>query len=60
LDLPAFISAAGAESEGYITYLLGLHSLLTFGGRYVEERVRLFYATVWIDLDHQWMRFRFE
>jgi hypothetical protein len=60
LDLPTFILVVGAESEGHITYLPGLHSLLTFGGRYVEEWVRVFYATVWIDLDHQWMRFRFE
>jgi hypothetical protein len=34
--------------------------LLTFGGRYVEEWVRVFYATIWIDPDHQWMRFRFD
>jgi hypothetical protein len=60
LDLPAFLSAVGAESEGHITYLPGLHSLLTFDGRYVEEWVRVFYAIVWIDLDPQWMRFRFE
>jgi hypothetical protein len=33
---------------------------VTFGGRYVEEWVRVFYVTVWIDPDHQWMRFRFE
>jgi hypothetical protein len=46
--------------RGHITFLLGLHSLLTCGGRYVEEWVRVFYATVWIDPDHQWMRFRFE
>jgi hypothetical protein len=60
LDLPAFLSADGVESGGHITYLPGLHSLLTFCGRYVEEWVRVFYAIVWIDLDHQWMRFRFE
>jgi hypothetical protein len=60
LDLSAFCSVAGAESEGHITYLPGLYSLLTFGGRYVEEWVRVFYATVWIDPNHQWMRFRFE
>jgi hypothetical protein len=33
---------------------------LTTSGRYVEEWVRVFYATVWIDPDHHWMRFRFE
>jgi hypothetical protein len=37
LDLSAFRSVAGVESEGHITYLSGLYSLLTFGGRYVEE-----------------------
>jgi hypothetical protein len=60
LDLSAFRIATGAESEGHITYLLGLYSLLTFGGRYVEEWVRVFYAIVWINPGHQWMRFRFE
>jgi hypothetical protein len=37
-----------------------LLTLLTTSGRYVEEWVRVFYATVWIDPDHHWMRFRFE
>jgi hypothetical protein len=60
LDLPAFLSAAGAELEGHLSYLLGLLSLLTFGGRYIEEWVRVFYAMVWIDPDHQWLRYRFE
>jgi hypothetical protein len=60
LHLSAFLSAAGAESEGHLSYLPGLLSLLTFGGKYIEEWVRVFYATVWIDLDHQWLRFGFE
>jgi hypothetical protein len=57
LDLPAFLLAAGADSEVHLSYLPGL---LTTSGRYVEEQVRVFYATVWIDPDHHWMRFRFE
>jgi hypothetical protein len=60
LDLPAFLLAAGADSEVHLTYLPGHLSLLTTSGRYVEEWVRVFYATVWIDPDHHWMRFRFE
>jgi hypothetical protein len=44
----------------HLTYLPGLLTLLTTSGRYVEEWVRVFYATVWIDPDHHWMRFRFE
>jgi hypothetical protein len=60
LDLPAFLLAAGADSEVHLTYLPGLLTLLTTSGRYVEEWVRVFYATVWIDPDHHWMRFRFE
>jgi hypothetical protein len=60
LDLPAFLLAAGVDSEVHLSYLPGLLSLLTTSGRYVEEWVRVFYAIVWIDLDHQWMRFRFE
>jgi hypothetical protein len=60
LDLPAFLLAAGADSEVHLSYLPGLFSLLTTSGRYVEEWVRVFYASVWIDPDHQWMRFHFE
>jgi hypothetical protein len=60
LDLPAFMLAAGADSEVHLTYLPGLLTLLTTSGRYVEEWVRVFYASVWIDPDHHWMGFRFE
>jgi hypothetical protein len=60
LDLPAFLLAAGADSDVHLSYLPGLLTLLTTSGRYVEEWVRVFYATVWIDPDHHWMRFRFE
>jgi hypothetical protein len=60
LDLPAFLLAAGANSEVHLSYLSGLLTLLSTSGRYVEEWVRVFYTTVWIDPDHHWMRFRFE
>jgi hypothetical protein len=60
LDLPAFLLAAGADSEVHLSYLPGLLTLLTTSGRYVEEWVRVFYATVWIDPDHHWMKFHFE
>jgi hypothetical protein len=60
LDLPAFLLAASADSEVHLSYLPGLLTLLTTSGRYVEEWVRVFYASVWIDPNHQWMRFRFE
>jgi hypothetical protein len=60
LDLPAFLLATGADSEVHLSYLHGLLTLLTTSDRYVEEWVRVFYATVWIDPDHHWMRFRFE
>jgi hypothetical protein len=60
LDLPAFLLAAGVDSEVHLSYLSGLLSLLTTSDRYVEEWVRVFYASVWIDPDNQWMRFRFE
>jgi hypothetical protein len=60
LDLPAFLLAAGADSEVHLSYLPGLLTLLTTSGRYVEEWVRVFYASVWIDPDNQWTRFRFE
>jgi hypothetical protein len=60
LDLPAFLLAAGADSEVHLSYLSGLLTLLSTSDRYVEEWVRVFYATVWIDPDHHWMRFCFE
>jgi hypothetical protein len=60
LDLLAFLLAADADSEVHLTYLPGFLTLLITSGRYVEEWVRVFYATVWIDPDHHWKRFRFE
>jgi hypothetical protein len=60
LDLPVFLLAASADSEVHLSYLPRLLTLLTTSGRYVEEWVRVFYASVWIDPDHQSMRFRFE
>jgi hypothetical protein len=60
LNLPAFLLAVDVDSEVHLSYLPGLLTLLTTNGRYVEEWVRVFYASVWIDPDHQWMRFRFE
>jgi hypothetical protein len=39
LDLPAFLLAAGANSEVHLSYLPGLLSLLTMSGRYIEEWV---------------------
>jgi hypothetical protein len=47
-------------SQRVIYHICLVYSLLTFGGSYIEEWVRVFYATVWIDPDHQWPRFRFE
>jgi hypothetical protein len=45
-------SLTGADSEVHLSYLPGLLTLLTTSGRYVEEWVRVFYASVWIDPDH--------
>jgi hypothetical protein len=39
LDLPAFLLAAGADSEVHLSYLPGLLTLLVTSGRYVEEWV---------------------
>jgi hypothetical protein len=59
LDLPMFLLASGVDSEVHLSYLPGV-TLLTTSGIYVEEWVRVFYASVWIYPDHQWMRFHFE
>jgi hypothetical protein len=37
-----------------------MYSLLTFGGHYIEEWVRVFYASIWIDPNYQWMRVHFD
>jgi hypothetical protein len=66
VSAPAFgpscvsLLAADADSKVHLSYLPGLLSLLTTSSRYVEEWVRVFYASIWIDPDHQWMRFCFE
>jgi hypothetical protein len=60
LNLPAFLLATSVDSEVQLSYLPRLLTLLTTSSRYVEEWVRVFYASVWIDPDHQWMRFYFE
>jgi hypothetical protein len=52
LDLPTFLLVVGVDSEVHLSYMPGLLTLLTTSGRYVEEWVRVFYASVWIDLDH--------
>jgi hypothetical protein len=39
LDLPALLLATGADFEVHLSYLLGLLTLLTTNGRYVEEWV---------------------
>jgi hypothetical protein len=53
LDIAALRTTTNFKVEGHITFLLGLYSLFTFGGHYVEEWFRVFYSTVWIDPDHQ-------
>jgi hypothetical protein len=60
LDLPAFLLAAGANSEVHLSYLPELLTLLTTSDRYVEKWVGVFQALVWKDPDHQWMGFYFE
>lgn len=37
-----------------------MSGLLGLGCLHVEQWVRVFYATVWIHLDHEWFRFKFE
>jgi hypothetical protein len=55
-----FLLATGADSEVHLSYLPGFLTLLTTSDKYVEEWVQVFYASVWINPDHQWMRFRFK
>lgn len=38
-----------------IRYLPGLEDLLRLSGSYVEEWVHVFYATLCIDLEHQYI-----
>ena len=56
LDLANLKSAAGThEILECITYLLGLEQLMCRSRLYVDQWVRVFYSTVWIDPNHEFM-----
>lgn len=42
------------------SYQLGLDFLLTLPGHYTEGLVHVFYSTVWIDSEHQFIRYMFK
>jgi hypothetical protein len=61
LDLAYLRRAAGTrEISQCITYLLGLEELMCKSGQYIDEWVRVFYTTVWVDPSHEFIQFRFE
>nr|AGT15933.1 hypothetical protein SHCRBa_010_J05_R_20 [Saccharum hybrid cultivar R570] len=60
LQLGFLRAAAGSEEiQQHIEYLPGLEALVTRPGLYVEEWVKIFYSTVWIDPDHEFIQFMF-
>ena len=42
------------------SYFPGLEELMCRSGLYMDEWVRMFYATVWVDPSHEFIQFRFE
>ena len=61
LDLAYLRRAVGThEISQCITYLLGLEALMCRSGLYMDEWVRMFYTTVWVDPSHEFIQFRFE
>jgi len=50
-------SVVGEHIHPYLTYLPGLADLLGWSGAYVPSWVREFYATLWIQLDHEYSQF---
>ena len=61
LDLAYLRRAAGTrEISQCITYLPGIEALMCRSGLYMDEWVRVFYATVWVDPSHEFIQFRFE
>jgi hypothetical protein len=55
--------AAGATEEeikGHLSYMLGLFDLLTGPHLYVPEWVKIFFASLWIPRDREFIEFMFE
>lgn len=48
------------EIEQYLSYMPGLNFLLTLHGHYDKPWVRIFYASVWTDPDHEFIRYMFK
>lgn len=57
--LEDIVCAGGEEICPSLTYLLGLVDLLRRSGLYVESWVHEFYASLWIDPDHEYLQFTF-
>lgn len=57
INIQILIEAVGTEIEEHLTYMPGLKKLLSVAGSYVDEWVRVFFATVWVDPNHEWMQF---
>ena len=55
--------AAGATKEeikGHLSHMLGLFDLLTGPHRFVPEWVRIFFASLWIPRDRDFIEFMFD
>jgi hypothetical protein len=53
------IRVVGEQIHPHLAYLPGLADLIGRIGKYVQSWVREFYATVWIDPDHDYIEFSF-
>ena len=58
-NIESIVAAVGEHICPYLAYLPGLTDLLGWTGLYVPSSVRQFYATLWIDPQHNYIHFEF-
>lgn len=54
------VASSLEEAQQHIEYMPGLEALVTLVGLYLEECVRVFYSTIWIDPDHEFKQIMFK
>lgn len=60
IDKHILVDAIGPEIGKHFSYNPGLARMITRSGLYVNQWIRVFFATIWIDRNHEWFQFRFE
>ena len=57
--MEAIVAAVGEHTHPYLSYLPGLTDLIGRTGVYVPSWVRQFYASLYVDLHHNFIHFAF-